>query len=80
MYVLLVVMTIILPSLKPAKGIPQDRKFVIRIVDDAQYAPQTCRAKAEEMAERVKNYARRRMPFAIIQTELGCSLIETRPI
>ena len=80
MYALLVVMTIILPSLKPAKNIPHDRKFVIRIVDDAQYAPQTCHAKAEEIAERVKNYARRRMPFAIIQTELGCSLIETRPI
>ena len=68
MYAFLVVMTIILPS----------KKHIIRIHDTALYDPQTCHAKAEEMAGLVSNYTRRRMPFAVIQTELGCSLLETR--
>jgi len=78
MYAFLVVITVLLPATKPIKNLPN--KFTIRIHDTGQYEPGVCHKKAEEMAERVKNYARRRMPFAIIQTELGCSLIETRPI
>lgn len=78
MYAFLIVVTIMLPSMKPTKLPSPPNKFIIRVHDTGQYDPQTCRAKAEEMAGRVNDYARRRMPFAVIQTELGCSLLETR--
>ena len=78
MYAFLVVITVLLPATKPIKNLPN--KFTIRLHDTGQYEPGVCHKKAEEASERMNGYVKRRMPFAIIQTEIGCSRIETRPI
>ncbi len=78
MYAFLVVVTVLLPATKPIKHLPN--KLTIRLYDNAQYSPEVCHKAAEAMADRVNRYVRRRIPFAVIQTELGCSLSETRAI
>ncbi len=78
MYAFLVVIIVLLPATKPIKNLPN--KFTIRLYDNAQYSPDTCHKAAEAMADRANRYIRRRMPFAVIQTEMGCTLSETRQI
>ncbi len=80
MYVFLIVVTIVLPTLKPTKEIGPPVATVFRVTDDQQYSQAMCAKAAEQLAERVIDYARRRAPFAGIQSVTTCTQIETRGI
>lgn len=80
MYAFLIVVTIILPTLKPTKEIGPPVATVFRITDDQQYSQYMCIKASERMADRVIEYAKRRAPYAGIRSEATCSPIETRRI
>jgi hypothetical protein len=77
-YAFLIAITIVLPGMKPVKGEQAPNKFTFQIFDHEQYNSDMCRKAVEETAHRAIDFIKRRMPFAIIQAELSCALLETR--
>ncbi len=80
MYAFLIVITIMMPTLKPTKEIAPPTIFSFRVFPSDNMAPETCQSKAKELTEWTMDLMKRRMPYARAQAEVNCTLNDLRKI